>query len=261
MRRVLVFSRDLSSRFSEYNVFVFDLDDTLILERDYVRSGFQAVGRYLWLREGISGFAEQAWQLFMLGRRSEIFDEVLLSRGMSPDRELIDELVAVYRTHRPRLKLLPDAVELLPFLKKSGGRLALISDGPAVSQRAKLGAVGLEACFDSMVLTGDYGETFRKPGRPAFEWVQHFLNADPGEMVYIADNPLKDFMAPVELGWGAVRVRRPKGIYSHIDRTSEVPEISSLFELPLTRRPVAKPSVSAPSGRPASEHVAARVAY
>ena len=38
---------------------VFDVDDTLYLERDYVRSGFRAVGVWAsrWL--GLSGFAER----------------------------------------------------------------------------------------------------------------------------------------------------------------------------------------------------------
>ena len=256
-----MFRTEPTGRLPEYEVFVFDLDDTLILERDYVRSGFKAVGRYLWLREGISGFAEQAWRLFLMGRRCEVFDEVLLSQGISPGRELVDELVAVYRTHRPRINLLPDARELIRRVKNSGRRIALISDGPAVSQRAKLRAVGLESCFDSIVLTGDYSDAFRKPGRPAFEWVRHFLNADPREMIYVADNPLKDFTSPIKLGWGAVRVRRPGGIYSHIDGSAEVPEVTSLFELPLTRRGLTKPIVPASAGVPVSSPLTAKLAY
>ena len=53
---------------------VFDLDDTLYAERDFVISGFHAVD--LWLRErrGVKGFAEAAGKIFAAGRRCRIFD-------------------------------------------------------------------------------------------------------------------------------------------------------------------------------------------
>lgn len=35
---------------------IFDLDDTLFLERDFVRSGFAAVGRWMARTIGISNF-------------------------------------------------------------------------------------------------------------------------------------------------------------------------------------------------------------
>ena len=64
-RRVAVRKQDALRRFASYQLFVFDLDDTLILERDYVHSGFQTVGRHLWRSRGLDGFAEEAWRLFL----------------------------------------------------------------------------------------------------------------------------------------------------------------------------------------------------
>ena len=51
------------------------------------------------------------------------------------------------------------------------------------------------------------------------------------EMVYIGDNPLKDFEGPISLGWNAIRIRRPGGINFEIETLLEIPEIESLSNL------------------------------
>ena len=60
---------------------VFDIDDTLYLERDYVRSGFRAVGEHVARSTGVDGFSDLAFALFEQGLRGHIFDETLLRLG------------------------------------------------------------------------------------------------------------------------------------------------------------------------------------
>src|SRR5213082_3476474 len=92
---------------------VFDIDDTLYLERDYVRSGFRAVGE--WAREslGLSSFFEEAWKCFEKGRRGDIFNVTLEGFGVRPSDELIRTLLSVYRGHDPAICLLPDSEQCL----------------------------------------------------------------------------------------------------------------------------------------------------
>src|SRR5581483_10909766 len=121
---------------------VFDIDDTLYLERDYVRSGFEAVGRWTekWL--SIGNFADSCWRKFTAGGRRRIFDEVLRESDRRPTPGLISALVEIYRTHTPSITLAADASEAL---NKISGRvsMAVITDGPAVSQTRKIEALGL----------------------------------------------------------------------------------------------------------------------
>ena len=88
---------------------VFDLDDTLFLERDYVRSGFRAVGEFVRRRLAVRGFFGAAWKRFEAGERSLIFDRALADRGVRPGRGIVRELLSVYRTHDPRVRLCADA--------------------------------------------------------------------------------------------------------------------------------------------------------
>src|SRR5664280_2826371 len=72
---------------------VFDLDDTLYLERDYVASGFRAVGIWCAERLGLEGIEEQAEVLFIQGRRGDIFNAVLEQMGVESDTGMVSEMV------------------------------------------------------------------------------------------------------------------------------------------------------------------------
>jgi putative hydrolase of the HAD superfamily len=200
---------------------VFDIDDTLYLERDYVRSGFEAVGHWAakWIH--IQDFAERCWRRFAAGGRGSIFDEVLCESGRQPARELISALVEVYRTHTPSIALAADASEALNAISRTAS-VAVVSDGPGASQSRKVEALGLDSFAAPIVLTELYGSEFRKPHPRAFEQVMHRRPASA--YLYVADNPLKDFAAPRQLGWVTVRVRRPSGLHYAVENTEITPD-------------------------------------
>lgn len=200
---------------------VFDLDDTLYLECDYVRSGFRAVGQWCaeWL--GLEGIQEQAQALFDQGRRGDIFDSVLDRLGSGRDAETVSKMVRIYREHVPHIKLLPDAVECLARLR---GRvcLGLLTDGNPLSQWAKIDALGLRGRFDTTIVTGEWGIEFFKPHVRGYQFLESQSEACRGRFVYVADNPMKDFFAPRMLGWNAIRVRRPTSLHEHQECSSEL---------------------------------------
>ena len=196
-------------------VLVFDLDDTLFLERDYVRSGFKSVE--VWLRDhlGCGGFFNQAWQLFEAGRRGNIFDLSLPQLGLAPEPALIREMIKIYRQHRPEIDLMPDARKVLhAFCRQC--QLAVLTDGPHEAQRQKAAVLGVEAWCAPIVYTDLWGRADWKPSPRGYLVLQeHF--ALPGKVfVYIADNPRKDFIAPRMLGWRTVRIRRPLGEHARV---------------------------------------------
>src|SRR5882757_3201151 len=92
---------------------VFDLDDTLYLERDYIRSGFDAVGVWLSDTVGLKTFSTIAWKLFEKGHPENIFALALQESGYQIDEPLIGRMVEIYRTHPPQISLPPDAVRCL----------------------------------------------------------------------------------------------------------------------------------------------------
>jgi putative hydrolase of the HAD superfamily len=204
---------------------VFDIDDTLYLERDYVASGFRAVGQWAahWL--GIANFAEVSNSIFDSGVRSRIFDQAAESFGLEPSSALIQSMVEIYRTHTPQISLAPDAVNALPAITRRWP-VAVLTDGPPASQSAKAQALGVTEFANPIVLTGCLGTGFGKPHPKGFEQIQKAVAAS--RFIYIADNPHKDFAGPHSLGWGTVRVRRSGGLHSAAESIQHPPD----FEVP-----------------------------
>lgn len=187
---------------------VFDLDDTLYFESMYVRSGFGFVAHTI----GDERDTSEAILCFLLhnfesGIRGNSFDRMLLQFPSIAARRSLEDIVQLYRTHAPAIQFMDGVEELLAELTGNGIRLAMITDGPAASQAKKILALGAGKYFDLVFMTDELGLEFRKPHPRAFEQVMARWCFKPEELVYIGDNPKKDFAAPRALGWRTMRLR------------------------------------------------------
>ncbi|MEX0666259.1 MAG: HAD family hydrolase [Acidimicrobiia bacterium] len=192
---------------------VFDLDDTVYLERDYVQSGFRAADEWASTELGVTHFGERAWDRFEAGGRGTIFDDVLRDCGVEPSPRIVLALVDVYRRHEPAIELLPDAARIVEALAPLVA-LAVVTDGPVESQRAKARALGVDQWARTIVFTAELGDIYAKPHPRAFEGVEQVFGVPGARCVYIADNPAKDFAGPRARRWKTVRVRRPMSLHA-----------------------------------------------
>ncbi len=194
---------------------IFDLDDTLYLEREYAYSGYLFVAeRFRQRLGGDASRAASAMQRSLLhGDRGHVFDEAFRSLGLAPDSSLIGEMADAYRHHPPQIRLADDAANALRRLRLTA-RLGIITDGPAYQQRLKIDALGVASLVDAVVLTDQLGPGFGKPDSRSFETVAAQLGVAAASCTYVGDNPGKDFVAPNRLGWTTIRIVRPDGIYA-----------------------------------------------
>jgi len=202
---------------------VFDLDDTLYFERYYVRSGLQFVANTVAQdaklpAESLFSFL---WQSFLDGVRGNTFDALLAEFPAAASRFSVDTLVRLYREHPPSITLTTEPASLLTKLYAAGYRLGLISDGPYPSQSAKVEALGLRNLLDPVILTDQWGKGYWKPHPRAFETVAGYWGLVPSELVYVGDNPQKDFAAPKRLGWHTVRLRCLEQLRWELEPTSQ----------------------------------------
>lgn len=215
-------------------VLVFDLDDTLYLEADFARSGFQAVSAWALAELGIAGFFDKAWALFEKAPRGDLFDETLRQLGVEVDPVVVQEMVAVYRSHAPEIQLLPDARRFLARRSDYAG-FAIVSDGYHDTQQRKIEALGIASICDPIIKTDKWGREFWKPHARSFLTVQEHFQLSGAAFTYIGDNPEKDFIAPKTLGWHTVRIRREGGLHARKEVRSEIDAartITSLDQLP-----------------------------
>lgn len=193
-------------------IIVFDLDDTLYLERDFVLSGFEAVGAWFEQEYGIPGLGERCQALFCAGKRKKIFNHALNSLSFAADAVLVEKLVTLYRSHPPRISLAPDAVRY--FQCNRCRPRAMITDGRRLTQRAKIEALGLTPHFEIVICTDAWGVGFQKPHTRAYETVEKWANGSTDLLVYVADNPIKDFVTPKRRGWTTVQIARSERVHT-----------------------------------------------
>jgi putative hydrolase of the HAD superfamily len=197
-------------------VVVFDLDDTLYPERLFAWSGFEAVSD--WLKQRLScpfDPAERMRLLFDTEHRPRVFNQLLREMQVEVTDEMVSSMVDVYRNHQPRITLFEDAEQAIT---RWSGRfhLAMISDGVLAVQQNKVAALGLVARLEPLILTDTWGSTYWKPHPRAFQEIEKYWRARGSTCVYVADNPGKDFVAPRQLGWQTVQIRRPDGVHADV---------------------------------------------
>ncbi len=190
-------------------VVVFDLDDTLYPEADFVRSGHRAVAERVWQDWGVD-IEPELHRRFAKGQRGDLMSASLVSLGVQvPEGYVGTVLVRAYREHLPSIRPYVETVPVLTTLLERGHQLALVTDGWAAVQRLKLSALGLGGFFEEIVFTDELGRDTWKPSPKGFERILTSLRVRGDEALYVADNPLKDFAGPHHLHMRTVRIVRP----------------------------------------------------
>ena len=100
------------------------------------------------------------------------------------------------------LTVFPGAHETLDLLKQLGVRLALITNGAAEPQRAKVIRFALAECFDHVQIEGEHG--FGKPEERAYTHAMDVLGVGPQATWMVGDNLEWEVVAPQRLGIYAI---------------------------------------------------------
>lgn len=180
-------------------VVVFDLDDTLYKEQDFVHSAFRAIANAL-SNKGID--ASEAYRVMedAFSESRNPIDAILANYPSSIGEE---QLVDIYRNHEPNISLDEETISVLSELQSLRHELALITDGRSRSQRNKIAALGLERYMPAshMYISEETGADKSHPDN--FVAVQRRYPREK-HYVYVGDNPAKDFVQPNRLGWVSV---------------------------------------------------------
>jgi putative hydrolase of the HAD superfamily len=174
---------------------VFDLDDTLYPEMEFVLGGFQRVAEWLADSFSLDKKKLQASMVATLGAegRSQIFDKILRSNGVY-SASALRTCIALYRAHEPNISLNASVVETLKWAQLEFP-LFLVTDGNKLVQARKVRALELEKFFQGIFITHRYGLASAKPSLRCFEKIIDTTMADWNELMYVGDNPIKDFVA------------------------------------------------------------------
>ena len=186
----------------EIKAVIFDLDDTLYPEMDYVRSGFSVIARLIARKYDLDSddCYEGLMQTMQRGISGKNFNIFLEEKKLDYSEGTIVELVREYRNHIPDISLPDETVKTLVSLKDAGIALGLLTDGYLEAQQHKVESLALERHFHAIVYTDAIGRKHWKPSTKPFLDIVSMLEVESSSCVYIADNPDKDFRGARECG-------------------------------------------------------------
>lgn len=217
-----------------FKAVIFDLDDTLYPEMDYVISGFKVVSQYVSTKINMKSHRvfNNLLKLFEEDRNN-VFDRLLESYDV--DKGVVKKCVNLYRNHYPDIRLTEEVHELLQLLKEKGLKIGIITDGRPESQWNKIKALGLEKYCDSIIVTDELGGIeYRKPNEIPYKKVLQELGVEAKEAIYIGDNPAKDFITANKLGMFTIMFKNNKGLYPKTNLSNEYlarTTISKIFDI------------------------------
>ena len=177
-------------------VVVFDLDDTLYKEIDFLKSGFGKIASCLQNQQTETVFAKMM-EFYNTGRN--VFASIIQEYNLDYS---ITDLLNMYREHKPNIVLSSDSKELLDYLIKQGCVIGLLTDGRKTTQYNKIESLELFRYIkrSNIVISEEFGS--EKPSEGNY---RYFMNQYPNdEYVYIGDNLKKDFITPNRLGWQTI---------------------------------------------------------
>ncbi len=176
-------------------VVVFDLDDTLYKEIDYVHSGRRHV--HALMPQASKKIAVEG--LLEYPHHEDVW--TILCNAMGLPDTMKESMLWAYRLHSPDITLTPEVKAYLSNLESKTHALAVITDGRLLTQELKLKALGLShlPTYISEVWDG------LKPAPGRFRAIE--ARWPMASYVYVGDNTAKDFVTPNQMGWLTVGLR------------------------------------------------------
>lgn len=178
---------------------VFDLDDTLYKEIDYLKSAYRFIADQL---ETEHCPAERIYNA-MLNEYYNGRNAFAVVKSIFDIDTPIETILHWYRTHIPNIALPDDSKELLDYLHDKDIPIGILTDGRSVTQHNKIKALGLNRYVQeqNVVISEEFGSE-----KPEEKNYRYFELQYPGidNFIYVGDNPQKDFITPNRLGWKTV---------------------------------------------------------
>jgi len=151
--------------------------------------------------------AEAEWRLKLAEARHEVvrggFAALAAAGQTALSMDLAIRLADRFTAYRDEeMFVFPGAHDAIDALKQRGVKLALVTNGAADTQRAKVERFALTHRFDHIQIEGEHG--FGKPDERAYQHAMQALGVTPPETWMIGDNLEWEVEVPQRLGIYAI---------------------------------------------------------
>lgn len=174
---------------------VFDLDHTLFDRYGTIKKIAPQIISELDVADGVTAeiFAEElsfADKQFVHKGWKKIH-EYLVDKNMFKTVPTYDEYVqCVLKSFKTTTAKYDFTIPVLKEIRNMGIKTALITNGNPELQNFKIMSLGLNDCFDEIIISGE--THYEKPDARIFQLMARSLGIKTSEMLYIGDHPLND---------------------------------------------------------------------
>jgi putative hydrolase of the HAD superfamily len=180
-------------------VVVFDLDDTLYNEIDYLKSAYSQIAFNISDELCIDQIVVFNDMINFYNHNKNVFVEMINKYQLSYKTK---HFLEIYRNHKPNITLSTDRLEVIKLIHSQGIAMAILTDGRRVQQRNKLEALGITQYFSEIIISEEFGS--EKPDKRNFQYFEKVFGNS--QFYYIGDNTKKDFVTPNSLNWITIKV-------------------------------------------------------
>ena len=193
-------------------IIAFDLDDTLYDEIDFVYNGFNSVARYLEKKSNLKKKITLKFlkKNFLKNKNQKLFNLLSKNFDLKLSISQIKKLVNLYRYNSYSLKMKKERSLVLNKIFKQK-KLYLVTDGNPKVQQLKIKKLKIKEYFKKIYYTFLFGGKAHKPSLKTFNYIIKREKIDYSKLIYIGDNPFKDFKNLNKKG--AITIRFINGYY------------------------------------------------
>ncbi len=175
-------------------IVIFDLDDTLYIEKQFVFSGLSAVSNFIKKKYKINSLKtfNDLKNYYTKKERVNILDFILKKNNVFNKKNLI-QLINIYRSHKPNIKIDNKNKNILFKLSKKNN-IYLVTDGNKLVQKNKIEALKIKKFFKKIFITHQYAIKYSKPSLFCFNIIRKLEKCNWNDLIYIGDDPNKDFL-------------------------------------------------------------------
>lgn len=220
------------------NAVFFDIDDTLYDTSSFARLARRAAINVM-IDAGLPLSSDEAYELLreIIKEKGSNYDKhfnVLTKRVFGEEKPLLIALgmITYHNVKFALLRLFPETMSTLIYLKSKGYHLGVISNGITIKQWEKLIRLGLHHFFDEVVTSEEAGA--EKPDERIFQLALDKMGCRPEKSIMIGNKFSEDILGAINIGMPAILVNSeltPEEEKYLEERNIEIDVVSNLQDI------------------------------
>lgn len=177
-----------------YSVFIFDLDNTIYDEREYLSNGYKEIAKYV-AEANKSGQLKEYYDYliaeFDTRGRSMLFNKFIEHFNLTVS---IHSLLQILRCQETQIQMYPKSKKILDMLVNANKYIYILTNGNVEQQRNKVKLLGLKEQYSSIDVV--YASLFEpKPSPKALLNIINSVCAEKKDAIMIGDSEVDELTA------------------------------------------------------------------